>query len=114
MRPGFEDALVTEHVLTFGVRLRRAVVRLNKAFLPPQMLQTVRERFGSAGQAVASGQLSRAVRCMPVLLLCAGGTDASRCRALSMLVFMAPRRKRLMFNGGGAQTPPDSQPPAGP
>ena len=56
MRPGFKDASVTEHVLTFGFASFEQYVRLNKAFLPPQMLQTVRERFGSAGQAVTSGQ----------------------------------------------------------
>lgn len=51
-------------------------MRLNKA-LPPHMLQTVRERFGSAGQAVASGHLRHRDRDPPAERIIAATSESS-------------------------------------
>lgn len=59
---GFEDASVTEHVLTFEFSSIGHFVRFNKAFLPPQMLQMVQERFGSADAPAAWDAVARAVQ----------------------------------------------------
>ncbi len=44
---GFVDVSVVEHVVPFRFHSVDDYVRFNKAVLPPQMLQMVRDRFGS-------------------------------------------------------------------
>jgi SAM-dependent methyltransferase len=58
---GFREISVTEHVLPFEFASMEDYLSFNKAMLPPQMLQLLRDRFGSIDDADAWAVVARAV-----------------------------------------------------
>jgi SAM-dependent methyltransferase len=57
---GFADVSVTEHVVPFRFPSVEAYVRFNREVLPPQILRTVRERFGSEDDPDTWAAIARA------------------------------------------------------